>query len=104
MSKPSNNESAPVDPISELINAIITAPIRAVASPAIVPAAPDGPSALDAVADLIPGRIETATTDLMNAEALVNFRTAYITGMIETDVLKQALDIVKLILVAKGII
>lgn len=83
------------DPVTSLIEAL---------GKTAAPAAGAESDRLSEAAESIPGRAETAVRDLLDSPELQAFRRAYVTGVVETHLLKQVLDLVRLALVARGII
>jgi len=59
---------------------------------------------LSEAAESIPGRADTAVRDLLDSPELQAFRRAYAAGVIEAHVVNQVLDLLKSVLVARGII
>ena len=74
------------DPISDLIMAIDKAAGKASAT--------DGGGELAKAAELIPGRTETSVEDLLNSPELQHLRQHLAKGMVETELLTQALKLV----------
>lgn len=85
-----------IDPVTSLIEALgKTSP---------QPSQSDGRNRLAEAAESIPGRAETAVTDLMDSPEMQAFRRAYVSGVVEANVINQVMDLFRAVLVARGII
>ena len=87
------------DPVTSLIEALNK---KAAATAAPTPAEPT--DRLADAAGSIPGRSDTAVTDLLDSPELQAFRRAYVTGVVEAHLINRVLDLVKTVLAARGII
>lgn len=59
---------------------------------------------LSEAAELIPNRVETAVRDLADSPALAKFRSSYAAGMIEAKLVDEVLQILRAVLVARGLL
>jgi hypothetical protein len=89
--------SETIDPVTSLIEALKKT------APAPPPTGTDS-DRLSEAAESIPGRAETAVADLMDSPELQAFRRAYVSGVVEAHVINQVLDLVRAVLIARGVL
>lgn len=82
-----------IDPVTALIEALEKAHPAAEQSGRLAEAA-----------KAIPGRAETAVRDLLDSPELQSFRRAYVNGMVEANLINQAMGLVRSVLAAYGIL